>query len=169
MVETLLDVQTEQIIELITDLTHHRHRLITMLPKELMQVREHLENFRTADGPKRVAEKELFFRVGFLLSRQNEPLAMGELSKVLAVPLSTATRIVDWLVEGKYVERMPDPDDRRVVRVALTKNGLELYGVITQFFRQQIMSMLSQFTPEEREQLVSLLRKAVRIMGESQR
>jgi len=41
---------------------------------------------------------------------------MGELSKALDVPLSTATRIADCGQE-RYAERSPDPKDRRVVRV----------------------------------------------------
>ena len=67
------------------------------------------------------------FRILMLLSQNVEPLTMSELSSELNVPMSTATRIVDGLVQGGMAERVNDSNDRRVVRVGMSKNGRELY------------------------------------------
>jgi len=48
-----------------------------------------------------------------LIAQSTAPLTMSELSNELNVPMSTATRIVDWLVRGDMVERANDPNDRR--------------------------------------------------------
>jgi len=59
------------------------------------------------------------------------------------VPFSTATRMVDWFVDNGYAQRLPDPEDRRVVRVALTDSGRELYQTIERYMVQHFRLMLS--------------------------
>ena len=51
---------------------------------------------------------------------------MGDLSRILGVPFSTSTRTADWLVNNGYVQRLTDPNDRRLVCVELTEAGKEL-------------------------------------------
>ena len=91
---------------------------------------------------------------------------MGELSGVLSVPLSTATRIVDWLVDRGYVLRLPDAEDRRVVRVALTGNGRELHKAIERYIRQRVQQILSCLTDGERSTLITLMGKVVSTLKE---
>ena len=92
---------------------------------------------------------------------------MGELSRALEVPLSTATRLIDGLVESGYAERVPDPEDRRVVRVKLTPEGQELFHLLYSYIKEQIDLILIRFSDSERKQLISLLRKAVLFMNEA--
>ncbi len=54
-------------------------------------------------------------------------LTMGELAEALGVALSTATQIVERIEKRGLVQRAHgDPDDRRVVRLALTQQGQDL-------------------------------------------
>ena len=103
---------------------------------------------------------ELFYRVGSRISH-GENLTMGELSNVLSVPLSTATRIVDYLVERGYIRRLPDPEDRRVVRVGLTTAGLEFYRTMDNHVKERTQQLLSCLSNEERNSLFNLLDKVV--------
>ncbi|MHB1004742.1 MAG: MarR family winged helix-turn-helix transcriptional regulator [Chloroflexota bacterium] len=50
---------------------------------------------------------------------------MGQMAGALRVAMSTATGIVDRLVEQGLLERQEDPDDRRLVVVRLTDRGYE--------------------------------------------
>lgn len=136
------------------------------LPDELLQRKERLDKLRLTDGQKAVSERDLFFRVGITLSRSDRPLPMGELSKAIDVPLSTATRIMDGLVENGYAERVADPDDRRVVRVTLTADGQELFQTIYDHLRRRIDELFNRLTLEERTQLLSLLHKAMGALDE---
>lgn len=156
-----LSWQTLQLATVWGDLLRLMPRLKPVLPEDLARLKERLRALHPEGGAERVADFELFFRIGGVLARRSDPLTMGELSAALGVPLSTATRMVDWLVDGGYAERRSDPDDRRIVRVALTETGRELYQTIRAFIRERIEQVLSRFTPEEREQLVVLLRKLV--------
>jgi DNA-binding MarR family transcriptional regulator len=54
------------------------------------------------------------------------PITLGELAAVEQVQPPSMTRIVARLDEWGYAIRVVDPNDRRVVRVAITDSGREL-------------------------------------------
>jgi DNA-binding MarR family transcriptional regulator len=51
------------------------------------------------------------------------PRRIGELPQHVLLSQPALSRMVDRLVERGLVERIPDPHDRRSVRLALTDNG----------------------------------------------
>jgi DNA-binding MarR family transcriptional regulator len=103
----------------------------------------------------------LFVNAGSVLSNYEEPVSMGILSRDLEVPLSTATRTMDWLVENDYARRLPDPKDRRIVLVQMTEKGIETYQVISVFMLNRVEEILSPLTSEERDTLITLLNKVM--------
>jgi DNA-binding MarR family transcriptional regulator len=50
---------------------------------------------------------------------------MNELARRQGCALSTATALVDRLLRHGLAERVPDPEDRRVVRIVPTAKGLK--------------------------------------------
>lgn len=75
----------------------------------------------------------------------------------LGVGRAAAGNIVDTLERRGCVERLPDPDDRRVWLVQATANGKALAGRIAEIdivFRADLRKGISR---EERQQLASLL------------
>lgn len=54
---------------------------------------------------------------------QHGPLPLGELARHERIAPATVTKIVGRLVTEGLVRRLPDPDDGRVVRVAITPAG----------------------------------------------
>jgi DNA-binding MarR family transcriptional regulator len=152
-------IYSPEIVEILHRLIQLRNRFSLSLPENLTLLKDRLD--RSNLGQKRGIniDFDLFYNVGIVLTRQPEAITMGELSHALEVPLSTATRIVDWLVKNEYARRVNDPDDRRVVRVTLTGDGQEIYRTINEFLLQRIHHFLDQFTPDERENLRSLLSK----------
>jgi len=131
-----------------------------MHSEELHGFKQYFEKMRFTDGSRRGAEPDLFFRTGQLLSQSKEPMTMGEIGKSLEVSLSAATRLVDALVENGLAERVDDPTDRRVVRVALTDEGRQMFQVMFGVLHKRIGEFLSHLTMEEIDQLMYLLRKA---------
>ncbi len=107
---------------------------------------------------------QLFFQFGTMMAGQDEPVTMGEIGRAMDVPMSTATRIVDWFVQNDYVERLSDPEDRRIVRIAWTEAGKEVYQAIISHALQQIDKLLAHFSAMEREQFVVLLEKFANIL-----
>ena len=146
---------TEQFMELIRRYISLRPKLI--LPEHVIQFKKKMESFRSSGYS---SEDHAFvFRVLMLLSQNVEPLTMSELSSELDVPMSTATRIVDGLVRGGMAERVNDSNDRRIVRVGMSKNGRELYETGMTYNKQRITKLLKDFTVEEQTQLLKLMNK----------
>jgi DNA-binding MarR family transcriptional regulator len=98
----------------------------------------------------------LLFRVGTSLTA-SPSLTMGELSEALSVPLSTATRVVNALVESGYVHRFSDPEDRRVVRVAFAPKGKKLFRFIESQISERVRKIASYLSEEEMTTLTRLL------------
>lgn len=157
-----------EITEILHRLFHLKHRLKVVLPEDLARLKAQLIASHPGGKTGSAADYDLFYNIGMILSRQQEPITMGDLSRALDVPLSSATRIVDWLVKNGYAERQPDPGDRRIVRVALTATGLEMNGAINAFIRDRIERWLRHFTPEECAILVPLMRKFVDVLEEEE-
>jgi DNA-binding MarR family transcriptional regulator len=141
-----------------------RSRFKFALPTHVAEVTARLNDAYPGGKSERSADFELLLQIARILTGQSESITMGELSRALDVPLSTATRIVDWLEEAGYIERLPDPADRRVVRVALTPDGWAAYRMSMEMMHQRIESWLEHFTPEERLALVRLNRRLVEIL-----
>jgi len=114
------------------------------------------------------ANYELFYRAGTCIYPKNN-LTMGELSRALSVPLSTATRMVDWLVARGCVQRLLDPGDRRVVRVALTESSREFYEATEKYIGEHVRQILSCLTDEEQAVLFALIHKVVAALEEAER
>jgi DNA-binding MarR family transcriptional regulator len=148
------------------EVTELLHRLVTLrrrfrvgLPENLAALRLRLDKSNLGDKVEGLGDFDLFYFVGIILFGQPDPISMGELSHALGVPLSTATRIVDWLVKNDYAERLPDGEDRRIVRVGLTDAGREMVHTINAFFLERIERFLRQFTIDERQNMLLLLTK----------
>ena len=72
-----------------------------------------------------------------------------ELAKMLAIPKSQMTLLIDQLVKLDIVERFPDTEDRRVINLALTNHGKALLDDMKQKIKKNIKETLSGLTPEE--------------------
>jgi DNA-binding MarR family transcriptional regulator len=54
-------------------------------------------------------------------------LSMRDLGRAVVISKSGLTGLVDRMQRAGLVERRPDPDDRRVIHVALTREGGDAY------------------------------------------
>lgn len=147
-----------RILGLFLDLVHLRP-VLSMAPADVTRLRELLESLDPDGLPRRTESYNLLFRIGYVLSRHDESLTMGQLSAALDMPLSTVTRLVDWLEDGGFAQRQPDPNDGRVTRVALTNSGTALSCAITGILAERTDQILREFSAEEAQILALLLTK----------
>ncbi len=131
-----------------------------MLYEDLARTQDSLEGGHPDSQARFYTNYDLFYRVSSSM-RGKDNVTMGELSSALSVPLSTATRMVDSLVSSGYAQRLPDAEDRRIVRVALTDSGRELHRTIETYTSERVQQILSCLTPEEQAMLFSCIRKVV--------
>jgi DNA-binding MarR family transcriptional regulator len=129
-------------------------------PDHIIHLQRQLERSERGSGY-RFYNYPLLLRIFTILVHTEIPPTMSELGIELEMPLSSATRVVDWLVRANIIERVGDPDDRRIVRVRLTENGRQIYQAGVDFNKKQVMNLLAIYTPEEQEQLLRLMDKLV--------
>lgn len=106
-----------------------------------------------------VEDYHFIIHIFILLAYRQTPPTMGELSADLNTPFSTATRIVDWLVQGHFVERFSDHADRRIVRVRMTETGQQFYQTFLDDNEQRVAQLLKNFSSDEKLQLLQLMNK----------
>jgi DNA-binding MarR family transcriptional regulator len=161
MIKLPLSPSSPDAVKLLQRIVRLRSRFKVIMPENISLLRKQIREFALSSKGAGINDAGLFYNVGNVFSSYNGPITMGELSRDLEVPLSTATRTMDWLVKNGYAQRLPDPNDRRVVRVEMTETGNKTYQAISAFMLEKVEQALSQFTPAERYQFLSLLDKVL--------
>jgi DNA-binding MarR family transcriptional regulator len=151
----------DQFIELIQDFI--RLRLNLVMPEHIVRFKQQMEKLRGSGN----SEDHVFLlRVFVVLAHSETPLTMGELSAALKIPLSSATRIVDWLVRGRFLERTYKPEDRRVVLVRMTREGEQFFHTAMDYNKKRIAHLMEKFSAEEQDQLLHLMSKLLNRLQE---
>lgn len=73
----------------------------------------------------------------------------SEVAKELSITVGTLTVAINNLVKKGYVERLRSEDDRRVVKLGLTKKGKLLFRVHQHFHREMVKNILKGMEQEE--------------------
>ena len=104
------------------------------------------------------------FDVLSALRRAGTPyeLSPGQLVTETLVTSGTMTNRVDRLAARGFVERRPDPSDRRGVIVRLTSTGLTVVDAALADLLAHEHDLLADLDAQEREELSGLLRRLLR-------
>jgi len=114
------------------------------------------KGFVAALEPLGIGPRE-FLLMRFVASAEGQ--SQQALAERLGVPPSRMVAMVDHLEEGGLVERRPDPGDRRVRGLHLTRKGrgvLDKAGAIAIDYETRLCAGINR---DEREQLIDLLQK----------
>ncbi|WP_438295052.1 MarR family winged helix-turn-helix transcriptional regulator [Streptomyces sp. HUAS TT7] len=87
----------------------------------------------------------------------NEPPRMADLAARLEVVPRAVTTLVDALEESGNVRRVPDPTNRRVIRIELTDTGRATLRALRSARRGAAEEILAPLTADQREVLGGLL------------
>ncbi|UBU08589.1 MarR family winged helix-turn-helix transcriptional regulator [Nonomuraea gerenzanensis] len=89
------------------------------------------------------------------------PYGMGDLGAVLGLAKSSLTGLVDRSERNGLVERRPDPQDSRAVRVRLTARGARLADEFYAETCRRVAELTSRMAADERDALAALLGRVV--------
>jgi DNA-binding MarR family transcriptional regulator len=89
--------------------------------------------------------------------RDRGPTRITDLATGEHVAQPTMTTLVAKLAEQGWVERQPDPADRRVVNVAITPAGLSVLERAVELRDEAFRRRLERLTPEQRAALAGAL------------
>lgn len=101
-----------------------------------------------------------------MIGKQGEVI-MRDIAEYLDVPYSTATGIVDKLVNKKILKRINSETDRRAVKISLTsKKGRELFDQFTCFRHKLGEIVLAKMDERDFEDMDRIMKKMVRQISE---
>ncbi len=86
-----------------------------------------------------------------------ESRTMTETAQILGITVGTLTVSVDRLVKKGFVERRRDEEDRRVVRISLTRDGKLAARMHGKFHKVLAKHILEPYTEDEQELLLGLV------------
>ncbi|MFE3229551.1 MarR family winged helix-turn-helix transcriptional regulator [Nocardia sp. NPDC059228] len=93
-------------------------------------------------------------------------LSAGALNKAAMITSGAITNRIDRLSAKGWVERVPDPKDRRAIQVHLTDSGRALINRILPLHMENEQRLLADLSPTDRETLIPLLRKFAESLGD---
>jgi len=99
---------------------------------------------------------------------QKQKCTSTELADAFAVQKSAITGIMNRLVEKNIIARTQDVDDRRVIYLTLTEQGMVLYKKTEKKVFRIVESIIKQFDHQEIESFLKTYKKLAKIIKESQ-
>jgi DNA-binding MarR family transcriptional regulator len=102
--------------------------------------------------------------LGFL--SRNKEQTVGELAEMMGVTISTASGLVDKLVDNGLVERSTNPDDRRQVLIRLAPAAIEMNAQIKEIRRRQVLSAVDSLDSQQRACFVDSIQAIARALAD---
>jgi len=94
------------------------------------------------------------------VKEQGEP-TMGDIAYELRASSPAVTAIIDKLVETNDLERITDLNDRRIIKLRLTKSGKETLDKSMKAVHKNIQNKLSVLSDSEQKDLINILQKLI--------
>ena len=117
----------------------------------------HIEDYSIKSGAFKdlsITEIHTIEAVGLYGSR-----TMSEIASKLDITMGTLTIAIDKLIKKGYAERSRSDVDRRIVNVSLTNKGKLAYRIHEKFHLDMVKEIMTDFSDEEEEVLLSALNK----------
>lgn len=96
------------------------------------------------------------FRV---LSYLNEaPLTVSDIARVRRVSFQSAGELVQALVERGWIERIPNPNDRRQSLLHLTESGKQAYERAQSHMVERLSDLLASLSQDEQDMIQNAMR-----------
>jgi MarR family 2-MHQ and catechol resistance regulon transcriptional repressor len=89
-------------------------------------------------------------------------MTLNSLAAELYLDKSTASRVVDALVQKGYVRRLPDPGDARALSLEATGKGLDLHARIIEELIEEMKNLIADSSPAKRRATIQLVGRLAR-------
>lgn len=94
-----------------------------------------------------------------MLENQPEGVSLKDLARRIHMTIPAASQLVETLVLKNYVQRNPDPTDRRAVRITLSETGLNIFEEVYAHFDAELDIRAQALTNEEMGALERIVKK----------
>ena len=93
-------------------------------------------------------------------------MTIGELSNKMFLAFSTTTDLVDRMEKNQLVQRVKDPNDRRVVRIHMLEEGKRLIDEVIKKRQGYLQEVLNEYSTEDIEELKKNFMRLHQVMRE---
>jgi DNA-binding MarR family transcriptional regulator len=92
-------------------------------------------------------------------------MTAGELARAAGLTTGAVTAVIDRLEAAGVARRVPDPNDRRRVRIEATEKLWELSEPLIGPMVEESMAILDDYSDEELERFTEFLRRAIELQS----
>ena len=107
------------------------------------------------------SEYELLVMLVINLDEHKKALSVTEISNLLQITPAGATHLINALEETGYIERLPAPNDRRIVLIGLTDKGTKVAQALISQVQEQLIGLVNYLGEEDSKTLIRLLSQAI--------
>jgi DNA-binding MarR family transcriptional regulator len=97
-------------------------------------------------------------------SKEDKKITMGELGKRIDMPKPNVTKLIDKLIELKFVKRINSENDRRVIFIQMTKEGNDFLSDFMKEFKiilKKHISTMSKSDLKSIKNIFTILKKII--------
>lgn len=125
--------------------------------------RESIKAIKESDKAKMynltVRQGSAISQLKLMMEEEPQGVSLKALAKRMQMTIPASSLMVEALVNKQYVQRIPNPDDRRSVLISLTESGIELFNSVYARFHAELDRRAESLTGEELAAFASLVRK----------
>jgi MarR family transcriptional regulator, organic hydroperoxide resistance regulator len=136
----------------------------SFLPYQITRL-AHLLNLDLVEKLRREGINLARWRILAVLA-MGDGITISEIIERAMMEQSALSRVLMTMEEEQYVRRVPRRDDARYVEVFLTGRGRELFNVLDPIVRDRQNRLLKDFTPEETDAALKLMRRLIHNLTE---
>ena len=107
------------------------------------------------------SEYELLVMLVMSTKDSKGAFTVTEISNLLQVTPAGVTHLINPLEEAGYIERLPDPHDRRIVRIGLTDKGTQTAESLISEVQENLIGLVNYLGEEDSKTLIHLMSQSI--------
>lgn len=142
----------------------------TLFAMELLQLLKELSRIRWEHNTNielKPSEIDLLVFLYISINENKQALSASELSDVLKITPAGVTHLINPLEESSLIERLKDPNDRRIVRIGLTQKGKKIAESQFNLIFEKISGLIDYLGDEDSQAIIRLLSSITEYMQEN--
>lgn len=104
--------------------------------------------------------------LALLIIYRKQSVNMTEVAEYINAPLNTATGVINRLEKKKLIQRMRDSEDKRIVKISLTEEGISYFNEEKKLIIRYFEALASRLTSEEEKAIYSIMEKFLVLLRE---
>lgn len=107
------------------------------------------------------SEYELLVMLVLNITEDRPAFTVTQISALLQITPAGVTHLINPLETAGYVERLPDPKDRRIVLIGLTDKGTKVAQALMGEVQENLIGLIQYLGEADSQTLIRLMSKAI--------